>query len=769
MGDPGDPGSKSLEESVILNFLRNKPDQKAEVLKYIESIENVTRQKTTGKNPLPCSAPVDNACPKSPGYFVISSNTKNHSLNPGTKPKNPTQGLKRNLSPGSPEDLVVPQQVRQHRQSITQDPSSKRLMVILGSSLPNEIKKDRQGLLAAVKSAAPTGIILGEIKLTRNDEILVSCRNEHDHNCCLRMDRWSQSPHTFIPRFNLSASNDDIIYIKSVPTEVSLMALEDHLKREKVSFSNLERVKTGKDRLESLTLRLLVHDKDQKEKLIRWGILIDHRKFRVEPHVKTSIKQCFKCLGFGHLIADCKGAQSCTRCGGQHVHKDCPVDRDSPTCANCAKDDSIPPEKRSHAASDRGCPIRIKMLRDARRQDLKSSNHANINPSGEKVLSKEFPPLRTMEGFNFAAAAGGIPRQTTSTSETTRPPQTSHETHGNFIFGEGTVDQKILDGDHTPIISTILVVVADALTDILSAAPGISRDKICNSLIRSVGKLRDESIDIAMVARCLVKEPSNGPTDAESLRQSLITGSPHPSTRTQSTDLIAALSNQVISNAFKKPMMPPKKIDGKDSPSVPKSKRAYTRKSNPQGLPAKQRKISESSFTDDQSTTETSLNSITSNFQNNPLTLQSTPTGQRLAASVMGLGESPMLGAASALSSPNSSLINDLSQGDSIYMSPISTMDYCAGSDQDSASKTETPSLVSMLNLLHSSQPQQSLNQSSTKGITPLSMLEASSPATIQPMMMSTAETISPPNTVKKQPDTRTQRKKKSKDSVQDG
>ena len=129
----------------------------------------------------------------------------------------------------------------------------------------------------------------------------------------------------------------------------------------------------------------------------------------MEPHVKTTIKQCFRCLAFGHLIADCTDTQCCTRCGGQHPHKDCPTDRNSPTCANCAKDDKIPPGGQNHAASDRSCPTRIRLLREARRLDLKNPiSNPNIILGTSAVHAPvitsrtAFPALKTTSNLGFS-------------------------------------------------------------------------------------------------------------------------------------------------------------------------------------------------------------------------------------------------------------------------------------------------------------------------------------------------------------------------------
>ena len=789
MGDPGAPEPSSQEERFILEYLRNQPDQKADVLQFIMTQKN-SAGKSASKNPIPCSSVPDLPTSDNSDFLKISAPTKPVNSTTITKTttvtkmntpvSNTSQGQKRRLSPDSPTHPTVPRtsQLSQVSNPSTDSAGSRRLTVILSSSLPVDVRKDRQSLLAAVKTAAPTGIVLGEIKLTRNNEILVSCSNEKDHNCCLRVDKWAQTPYTFVPRFNLAASNKDILYIKSVPTEIGLATFEDHLNDKQINFSNLERVKTGKDRQDSLTLRLLVHDLDQKEALVRNGLLIDHNKFRVEPHVKTALKQCYRCLGFGHLIADCEGSQCCTRCGGDHIHKDCLVDRDSPMCANCARDTNVPVDKQNHAASDRGCPTRIKLLRDARRQDLKTSNPLNLNPAGSRNPAllirsrKEFPPLRTMDGFDFSAATSGAVRPQTPTTMNETAGQTKEASQGKFTFGGENSNHVLLAKNltqeyYTSLISTVLVVVADALTEVLSAVPDVNHEKIGDAMIRSVSKIHDPNIDIATVARSLVTNSSNGPmlinAGTSNHQTSLFPA------KDQSTDLITALSNQVITNTFKKPSLTPKRTEGKDSPSAPKTRRTYNRKQTPH---PKQRKLSESSQTNG------SMNSISSSTQPFPLNLQSTPTGQRLVASAT--GASPMLGAASAPLSPNSSLISNSSQRGSLYMSPVSSTECFDISQAEAAGGPLQSSLMSVMatNLLTQ------LQSSTARSAVPTPAVQATSAASalptaaagIQPLPLQTPE-VTPgtemevtglSSTVKKQPE-RASKKKKPGASIQDG
>ena len=750
MGDPGALDALSLEagasntlsqdltlnseESLILDFLRNNPSQRADIRKYI----GVTKNKISNKKNMPITNSASVSA-TNPGFFIITaptsiSNTiadpKTTATNPIISVANPTNSaqfapisassaLKRQRSPGTPETAIVPQQVRttQERQASSSgpaEPGNRRLTVILGTSLPAALKKDRRELINAVKFAAPAGVKLGEIRLTKNEDVLISCLTPHDHNTCLRTDKWTQAPHTFIPRFNLSASNGDIVYIKSVPTEMDLLNFDELLKSKKINFSNLERIKTGKDRSDSLTLRLLVHDKQQKEKLIKEGLLLDHKKFNLEPHVKTSVKQCFRCLEYGHLIADCTSSQCCTRCGGDHPHKDCPTDRNSPTCANCMKDEKISPERRNHAASDRSCPTRIRLLREARRLDLKNKKTIQIPLSGSNgpapfpASRSEFPDLKSTSNFGFASSSGPTAslRPTAAVSSVPKIPTFGQVAGINHIFGEDIIDPVLLDKAHqdknTDTLSTVLTVVADALGEILQGLPGVNQKKISDSLLRSVGRLNDKSIDLASVARKLMRT-NDGSGSVPSWNQEDPSASLHPPFPKPGWS--SAMSNQVIDDSFKKPYAPPSKQQQQQllqqhqqqkqqqqqqqEVEPPKPKRRYNKKKPPQATLARQRTMSETGS----DCSQISISSASC------LGIHSTPTGHRLAAAY---GSSPLLGRQSAPLSPTSSLL--MSPGGSNYHSPIS-VDISQTGDDTETSVNDSEMETSLLGILRASNP----------------------------------------------------------------
>lgn len=78
---------------------------------------------------------------------------------------------------------------------------------------------------------------------------------------------------------------------------------------------------------------------------------------RVDDHI--SVRQCYKCMGFGHLSKECDKQTCCGFCAGDHLTTACKK-RNSLKCNNCfsAKHASY-----SHAATDKAkCGILRKMI-----------------------------------------------------------------------------------------------------------------------------------------------------------------------------------------------------------------------------------------------------------------------------------------------------------------------------------------------------------------------------------------------------------------------
>lgn len=74
------------------------------------------------------------------------------------------------------------------------------------------------------------------------------------------------------------------------------------------------------------------------------------------------ILQCYKCLQFGHIAANCKSGPACSRCSGDHEMRDCTRKNEPPVCRNCKQ---IRTYDLDHEATDsKKCAIIGRKIRD---------------------------------------------------------------------------------------------------------------------------------------------------------------------------------------------------------------------------------------------------------------------------------------------------------------------------------------------------------------------------------------------------------------------
>ncbi|KAJ2937472.1 hypothetical protein O0L34_g17514 [Tuta absoluta] len=93
---------------------------------------------------------------------------------------------------------------------------------------------------------------------------------------------------------------------------------------------------------------------------VMWSSLKDNRLrlgYQIVPAADQSlVKQCYKCMGFGHVAKHCTVETSrCGYCSDNHDTRLCTKANGPPTCTNCATDKKSRPT--SHPAYSALCPI----------------------------------------------------------------------------------------------------------------------------------------------------------------------------------------------------------------------------------------------------------------------------------------------------------------------------------------------------------------------------------------------------------------------------
>ena len=89
----------------------------------------------------------------------------------------------------------------------------------------------------------------------------------------------------------------------------------------------------------------------QADRIIEKGLILYGVWSECAKHqTRWDYKQCFKCLGFGHVSVHCNKKEHCEKCGGEHQASKCPNPVGS-TCSNC--------RRKGHGARNWECPTMI--------------------------------------------------------------------------------------------------------------------------------------------------------------------------------------------------------------------------------------------------------------------------------------------------------------------------------------------------------------------------------------------------------------------------
>lgn len=105
-------------------------------------------------------------------------------------------------------------------------------------------------------------------------------------------------------------------------------------------------------------------------------VYLDSWRHEVSVYVPP-VKQCLKCMKFGHIAKFCKNADVCSICSLNHNFKSCNEDGSNAKCANCGG---------SHIAISSMCPIKKQKLEENKIK-AKSVNYADL------FNEKTFPHL----------------------------------------------------------------------------------------------------------------------------------------------------------------------------------------------------------------------------------------------------------------------------------------------------------------------------------------------------------------------------------------
>lgn len=91
------------------------------------------------------------------------------------------------------------------------------------------------------------------------------------------------------------------------------------------------------------------------------------------------VKQCYRCLRYGHISKYCKNPERCSICNKNHNYKDCTIPTDKAVCAHC---------NGNHISISGQCPVKQKKIQENKTKH-KASTFADL------FDNKSFPKLKT--------------------------------------------------------------------------------------------------------------------------------------------------------------------------------------------------------------------------------------------------------------------------------------------------------------------------------------------------------------------------------------
>lgn len=105
-------------------------------------------------------------------------------------------------------------------------------------------------------------------------------------------------------------------------------------------------------------------------------------RFEVRPYIPP-VKQCLKCLRYGHIAKFCKNSNKCSICGEGHNYKECQLPSKDAICCHC---------KGNHIAISSVCAVKQEKIR-LNKEKFQKRNYADA------LNTTNFPSLNKSDQF----------------------------------------------------------------------------------------------------------------------------------------------------------------------------------------------------------------------------------------------------------------------------------------------------------------------------------------------------------------------------------
>lgn len=109
-------------------------------------------------------------------------------------------------------------------------------------------------------------------------------------------------------------------------------------------------------------------------------------RFEVRQYVPP-VKQCLRCLRYGHIAKFCKNSERCSICGEAHNYTNCRTSSKDAKCCHC---------NGNHIAISSTCPIKIENIRSHKEKFEKKRTYADVSKQNN---STNFPSLNKTDQF----------------------------------------------------------------------------------------------------------------------------------------------------------------------------------------------------------------------------------------------------------------------------------------------------------------------------------------------------------------------------------
>ena len=140
--------------------------------------------------------------------------------------------------------------------------------------------------------------------------------------------------------YQTSKSQNKILEIKGVPTDITENELKEFLDLNKINYAKAERLNSKKDGRVLPIFQLEITDPDEAEALLSQNLMCNVTGiiYKVEDFRQpVSVTQCFNCQSFGHSAKNCRSKQKYLICGESHSHHGCSnKEARKPKYANCS-------------------------------------------------------------------------------------------------------------------------------------------------------------------------------------------------------------------------------------------------------------------------------------------------------------------------------------------------------------------------------------------------------------------------------------------------